>query len=264
MRPPCESGREGTKTKQASSAQIIALPAPVNLVAFGPLAAPPGDALFVSYEATSEATSEATPYSPTEDVYCGLDYAYSFFNAQLFGGRLRPCLITLTRRTHTLGYFVRSRFRKRDGPEVTDEIALNPQNFLDRSVVALLQTLCHEMCHQAQSQWGSPGRGGYHNKEFAALMRGIGLPTSDTGAPGGKSTGQRMADYVEPGGRFERACGELLAGGFTIDWGETDERPKPKPSRDKVAFCCEQCGIKLWGEPSLRERDVRPSCGQCR
>ena len=59
----------------------------------------------------------------------------------------------------------------------------------------------HEMVHVWQHAHGKPGARGYHNKEWAAKMKAIGLQPSSTGMVGGKETGQRMMDYIIPGGR---------------------------------------------------------------
>ena len=50
------------------------------------------------------------------------------------------------------------------------------------------------------------------------MMKAIGLYPSDTHAEGGKEVGERMGDYVIPGGPFERATKKLLGGGFALDW----------------------------------------------
>ena len=49
-------------------------------------------------------------------------------------------------------------------------------------------------------------------------MDAVGLTPSNTGQPGGKRTGQHMADYPTPGGPFLRACAELQANGFKISY----------------------------------------------
>lgn len=45
----------------------------------------------------------------------------------------------------------------------------------------ILSTLLHEMVHHWQYRFGTPGRRGYHNIEFAAKMLEVGLHASDTG-----------------------------------------------------------------------------------
>jgi len=58
----------------------------------------------------------------------------------------------------------------------------------------------HEMVHLWQHMHGKPGARGYHNKEWAAKMKAIGLQPSNNGMVGGKETGQHMMDYIIPDG----------------------------------------------------------------
>ena len=110
------------------------------------------------------------------------------------------------------GYFSGDRFASIDDPEeVTDEIALNPAHFARRTPTQTLSTLVHEMVHLWQHHLGTPSRNGYHNKEWAAKMREVGLIPTDTGQPGGKDTGQKVTHIIEEGGRFDKACTAFLA-----------------------------------------------------
>ena len=45
----------------------------------------------------------------------------------------------------------------------------------------------HEMAHLEQHHFGKPSRAGYHNKQWAGMMKAVGLIRSDTGAPGGQN-----------------------------------------------------------------------------
>ncbi|NMV39866.1 SprT family zinc-dependent metalloprotease [Ralstonia insidiosa] len=156
--------------------------------------------------------------TPTPDMYGPLEQAYDAFNERLFDGKLPGCLLTLQReRRNSYGYYSPKRWVSRDG-KFADEIALNPNHFAVVPMLEALQTLAHEMCHAYQHIHGKPGRRGYHNKEFAAIMHRIGLQTSATGKPGGKTTGESMSDYPIPGGRFLQIVDELLAQGFTLAW----------------------------------------------
>ncbi|HCK0577560.1 TPA: SprT-like domain-containing protein [Pseudomonas aeruginosa] len=155
---------------------------------------------------------------PTEEAYQELQLAYDFYNRHLFGGQLPTCLLTFQREKSTLGYFSPRRFIRVDGT-VTDEIALNPAFFAVIPLMEILQTIGHEMAHLWQFHFGTPSRAGYHNAEWAAKMESIGLMPSDTGAPGGRRTGQKMGDYVIKGGLFERCTkDELLPSGFSVSW----------------------------------------------
>jgi hypothetical protein len=110
------------------------------------------------------------------------------------------------------GYFSGERFASLGDPEdVTDEIALNPAHFATRPMTEILSTLAHEIVHLWQHHFGKRPRRCYHNKQWAAKMRDIGLIPSATGQPGGKETGQQMTHYIEAGGRFDKACAAFLA-----------------------------------------------------
>jgi hypothetical protein len=69
----------------------------------------------------------------TGGEYTSFEQAYEWFNAQLFENALPPCLITLQRKARSRGYFANDRFEHRAGGNTTDEIALNPDTFRNRS-----------------------------------------------------------------------------------------------------------------------------------
>jgi predicted SprT family Zn-dependent metalloprotease len=189
---------------------------------------------------------------PTTIMYTGLTEAYDYFNEHLFEDGLPHCLITFQRKRATRGYFSRQRFTSRDGSEIVDEIALNPAHFKDRTVPQILSTLAHEMCHLRQHQFGQPSRAGYHNKEWAGMMRDIGLIPSHNGEPGGRSTGQRVSHYIEQGGAFDRVCGELIASGMTIRYVELRDTKKAcKKAESKTKYTCPACGLNAWGKPAI-------------
>jgi hypothetical protein len=73
----------------------------------------------------------------------------------------------------------------------------------------ILSTLVHEMCHAWQQTYGKAPRRGYHDQQWAAKMREIGLPPSDTGEERGKETGQSMSHYIIPEGRYAQAYAKL-------------------------------------------------------
>ena len=74
----------------------------------------------------------------------------------------------------------------------------------------VLSTLAHEMVHLWQHHCGKPGRGRYHNRQWAQRMKAIGLHPSSTGKEGGQETGDSVGHYIVPGGPFEVAAHELL------------------------------------------------------
>ena len=146
------------------------------------------------------------------------------------------------------GYFSGERFASVGDPqEITDEIALNPAHFASRTPTATLSTLVHEMVHLWQHHSGKPSRTGYHNKEWAAKMREIGLIPSDTGQPGGKDTGQKVSHYIADGGRFAGACTAYLTTGAAILYsdraGDEDAtKARRKKAASKTKYTCPACG----------------------
>jgi ribosomal protein S27E len=135
------------------------------------------------------------------------------------------------------------------------------------------------MVHLWQFHFGKPGRGYYHNREWAEKMEAIGLMPSDTGKPGGKKTGDSVSDYPISGGKFLTACDSLLTDDYKISWvdrfppkrvtdyamnnnaNEIGENivieETQKATREK--FTCPKCHTNVWGKPSLRL--ICPACG---
>lgn len=160
---------------------------------------------------------KSAPLTPTSQAYAELQLAYDYFNAALFAGQLPACLITLQREKRSCGYFSQNRFANLQGV-MTDEIALNPAYFAVVPLTETMQTLVHEMTHLWQAHFGKSGRGRYHNAQWADKMQDIGLMPSSTGQPGGQRTGDHMADYAIEGGRFLKACEQLLTDNFQVSW----------------------------------------------
>jgi len=157
------------------------------------------------------------PDKPTSDSYDSILHAYEFFNQALFDKKLPKVLITYHRQRRIMGYASIARWvnSKKD---YIDELSVNPEYFAKYPLLEICQTLCHEMVHIWQAHFGSPGRRGYHNKEFANKMRSIGLMASSTGKPGGAATGEAMSDYVLASGLFIKICRQLNKTGFVIPW----------------------------------------------
>lgn len=227
-------------------------------------------------------TKKAAAPRPTGLAYTSLDAAHEHFNRDLFGGTLPPCLVTLQRHTNSYGYFSGGRFvLVHDGnskKEVfVDEIAMNPMHFAERSIEKTLSTLVHEMVHEWQKHFGREPTRCYHDKEWAAKMKEVGLYPSTTAAPGGKETGAKVSHYIVENGPFstsvaaflktnkatlyqDRARAAALArkagkstGGDDGKEGEGGENEKPK-SKGRVKFQCLGCKLNAWAKPSAKLR----------
>jgi predicted SprT family Zn-dependent metalloprotease len=200
-------------------------------------------------------------------TYDSLDGAYASFNTEFFDGKLPPCLITLQRLRTAYGYFSGARFVNINADdEVVDEIALNPVHFAKETPERVLATLAHEMVHLWQFHFGKPGRGRYHNREWARMMNAIGLGPSDTGKPGGKPTGEKVGHYIREGGPFAKACATYLKANAALLYqdraycakedNERAARERERKAASKTRYLCPACGLHAWAKPGVHLRHV--------
>lgn len=188
---------------------------------------------------------------PTEVQYQAFVELFEHFNHGLFSGRLPQPMLVFSRRKMVHGHYVPGAWRgERD---LADEISLNPDRFMDTDPDDFASTLVHEMCHQYQHHFGRPGRGAYHNAEFADLMEARGLVTTSTGGEGGARTGQRIDHLIVEGGRFAVAFQEVGARAFLPFQCLTSDavpgRQRPGATKTKYSFGSGRRGV--WGAPGL-------------
>lgn len=199
------------------------------------------------------------PAMHTLTEYRAFQTAYDYFNAELFEDQLPAVLVTLQRKGRTRGYFSPNKFQSRTGKITTDELALNPDQFVGRTDEGILSTLVHEMAHVWQQALGKPGRGRYHNKQWATKMKEVGLYPSTTGEVGGKETGERVSHYIISDGPFQTVCKALLATGFQLGWqSRTANRKQKKKKQTRSKFTCPDCGQNAWAKPN-----ALLNCGDC-
>jgi predicted SprT family Zn-dependent metalloprotease len=210
---------------------------------------------FVSYE--------TKPETITKREYSALQEAYDLFNVELFARcKLPDLLVTFQRRPKTRGYFAAERFHGRvDKDTVAHELALNPDVFTEQSDELILSTLVHEMTHAWQQTHGKVPRRGYHDKQWAAKMKEIGLWPSSTGDLNGKETGQNVSHYIIPDGAYASAYKKLAATGFRVNWEsqpEADRRKRQVGRASKTKYTCRVCRANAWARP--RSKLI---CGDC-
>lgn len=202
-------------------------------------------------------THQETKVTPAE--YGAFQQAYDFFNANLFGGSLPDVLVTLQRHANTNGYFSPERFTGRKAAAAVHELAMNPDNFTERDDEAILSTLAHEMVHVWQQTHGTPPRRSYHDRQWAAKMKEIGLQPTTTGEPGGKEVGQRVTHYVIPDGPYARVYAKLKEQGFELRWQSAPAGQQAKAKKaSKTKFTCPCCGQNAWAKP-----EASLVCGVC-
>lgn len=219
---------------------------------------------------TSWIVQSSSVGTPTRQVYEPLQRAFDYFNGQLFDGRIPRCLLTIQRNgARVYGYYSPHRFVGR-AAQTCDEIAMNPMYFSARPKTEVLATMVHEMVHAWQQHFGKPGRGRYHNAEWAAKMKSVGLYPSSTGVPGGAETGDSMSHYIVAGGRYGAAVHAPALDDLVLEWSEdvgaqrtvvapgelTSAGPSgpgtsPYGRTNRVRFDCPGCRSKAWGKPLL-------------
>lgn len=197
---------------------------------------------------------------PTPEQFNAYQLMYDHFNETLFGGRLPHVILNFSRKANTLGFFAPQRWD--NGSKLTHEISLNPSYLREREPRDVAATLVHEMVHLWQSEFGTPSRVGYHNREWAEKMEEVGLVPSSTGEPGGARVGQQMSHYIASSGSFARAYVKLPAAA-RLPWqcGETTagKRPRVVSPKNKVKYSCPGCSANVWGKPELNL-----ICADCR
>jgi predicted SprT family Zn-dependent metalloprotease len=195
----------------------------------------------------------------TQAQYRAFQQAYDFFNAELFAGSLPHVLVTLQRHAKARGYFSPERFTGRSEQTTAHELAMNPDTFTGRTDEEILSTLAHEMAHVWQQTHGKPPTRCYHDRQWVAKMKEIGLQPSTTGQPGGKETGQSVTHYIIPGDAYATAYAKLAATGLTLDWQSMPAGKDAKAKKaSKTKFTCPDCGQNAWGKP-----DTLLICGAC-
>jgi hypothetical protein len=199
---------------------------------------------------------------PQAETFQGL---FDYLNDNLFDGQLRDCMLMFSRNANVIGgYFSPDKWYNEETGQSIHEIGLNANILTEQGFIDIVDTITHEMIHLEQWLNGTPGRMGYHNKEFMARCDQLGLDTA------GK--GQTVSTRVRSGGDVERVALEM-PDSLLFDWmanpldipgaqGQAPEPgtppPKPKKSGKRSVYQCPQCGMKLWGKGGLTVL-----CGEC-
>ncbi len=145
-------------------------------------------------------------------------------------------------------------------------LTLNTEALAQDSDAALLGALVHEMVHLWQAQ---PGHvrplEGHHNREWARQMLLLGLMPSDTGVPGGRTTGRHMSQFLVPRGRvhglavrWQAAQRPLLSWHLMplLDLLSVTPRRAGGPTRHRLT--CPTCTAQAWAHCG-----TRLLCGTC-
>ena len=81
---------------------------------------------------------------------------------------------------------------------------------------------------------------------------------SNTGAPGGRRTGQQMTHYIVDGGPYDQAYNKLIAGGFAELLADIQRPTDRKKAESKTLSICPKCSGRGWSAPTQSL-----ACGNC-
>lgn len=186
----------------------------------------------------------------TLNQFTAIQSMFDYFNKKLFNNECEPCLLNLSRLSRAHGFFAPERWTvaKEGEQPAIHEISLCPES-MSRDPKQVVSTLVHEMAHLWQQDHGSPSPG-YHNKQWAAKMKEVGLYPSTTAAPGGKETGKNCSHYIIEGGVFESAY-DAMPKEFLYPFIYVPAEKKVRPSKNKTKYTCAKCGDNIWGKSGL-------------
>ena len=181
-----------------------------------------------------------------------LQEAFSYLNQKLFDGNLPDAFIRYETKANSDGFYTPHGFSGRAAKFGKDAITLNSSRFDGRTDKQILGNLYHQMRHHWQYHFGKKPNRHYHDEEWSQGPTEIGLQPSSTGEKGGKITGQRMSQYIVPGGQFDQVCDELIATGWKLNLQSSHQPGATRVKKNKPDFMCPQCSEKFWGKASSR------------
>jgi predicted RNA-binding Zn-ribbon protein involved in translation (DUF1610 family) len=115
------------------------------------------------------------------------------------------------------------------------------------------------MVHQLQQEHGKPPKNVYHNKQWAAMMKEVGLYPSATAKPGGAETGRYVSHYIVKDGPFETAYEKFRKENDMELFGDiVSASKKEKVKTSKFKFACPECGQNAWAKAT-----AKLICGDC-
>lgn len=197
----------------------------------------------------SGSNGAAEPVTPKH--YGAFQQAWDSLGDDLFDQHqpLPQVMLTLRKHANSQGFYAHNRFAGRIAATQVSEVGLNIEHFYGHTDEWICSVLVHEQVHAWQYAHGTPSSRGYHNKEWAAKMKMIGLQPTSTGAVGGKETGYHMMHLINPDGPYARAYAKLAKTGFRLEWQSAlVGGGNGKKDASKTKFSCRQCGLNAWAK----------------
>ncbi|XVJ66889.1 MAG: hypothetical protein HEQ40_12245 [Lacibacter sp.] len=206
--------------------------------------------------------------APTLKLFAALHRAAQYFQDRLFLLPLSPYIFSLNKTAKSKGYYKPFGWNENQGA-ILPEINIHPSLLLIEPI-ELMATVVHELAHHYHQQYGKPGNYGYHNKEFAEIMKSLGLQCSHTGKPGGKDIGKNMSHFIIPGGKFENMFNEMPKEclvpfkpieqdlNIVVDLKKVAKEKERAKRKVKTKYTCLGCSLVMWGRPN-----AFVICGEC-
>ncbi len=181
---------------------------------------------------------------------------FDFFNDNLFEGRLPHVILNFSRSSaKTIAFLKPKTWSPESGEDKASisEISLSPR-FLDRSKKETFSTIVHEQCHLWQHTFGTPGRPGYHNMEWAEKMLEVGLKPITAN---GKMTGQSVSHEILADGKFEKVF-KVIEKELKLPFLVLNENIKNPSKASRSKYSCSKCMAIVYGK-----RNLKIVCGVC-
>lgn len=215
------------------------------------------------------------------ELYTKIQTAIDEINARFFEGKgkqkIPHVVFAINNRCKScvVAYVQADALYDKSKDEKLQYMAINP-DYLNRNIGEIVSTICHELCHVYEHAYIHIPRGGYHDKQWAELMRDCGLEPkylnkSKTAVTHTINEGGEFASFVK---EFTEKHGEGFFNivsysseiqrktrkelGIEYD-GEEDgepradnaDKPVKKYNRNKIKYICPECQAKVWGKAGL-------------
>jgi len=161
---------------------------------------------------------------PAQDMVDDLHKLFDHLKWRLFDDDLPNPNFSLKCQHGSYGYY-RPESHNSENGRYCGEITVNPACYSPENPLPFIAAFAHQMVHHWQYYFGTPGRGCYHNREWADKTISIGLQPSSTGEPDGRETGDTMHHFIIEGGPLERSAHELVNDGALLRWQECYSAP---------------------------------------
>jgi hypothetical protein len=86
---------------------------------------------------------------------------------------------------------------------------------------------------------------------------------SITGEEGGKKIGERVSHYIQPGGRFEKACNALIVAVLQC-LGSRSPAPGKSWSAKGSVYIKKKYNFKFYSLATWGKPEIKGGCGECR